>query len=120
MPPFWDRDLRELYEARLNEEDNIQAIFEPDDDELEIRRDEGLIPVVEKAVEKERPEEDELELTVHKKKEEEGDEEFTGEGMDEYDPTLELSNYKFPTLELLEEHSSGNAEVSNEDATHCG
>src|SRR5690606_7304813 len=56
------------------------------------------------------------ELTVQQKKEEVVDEdEFTGEGMEEYDPTLELSGFKFPTLELLEEHNSGNAEVSNEE-----
>jgi S-DNA-T family DNA segregation ATPase FtsK/SpoIIIE len=28
---------------------------------------------------------------------------------------LELSNYKFPTLDILEDHNSGNAEVSNEE-----
>jgi len=33
----------------------------------------------------------------------------------EYDPTLDLSSYVFPSLELLEDHHSGNAEVTNEE-----
>jgi len=32
-----------------------------------------------------------------------------------YDPTLDLSHYKFPTLDLLTEHKSPNSEVSNEE-----
>jgi DNA segregation ATPase FtsK/SpoIIIE, S-DNA-T family len=94
----------------IDEEDNIQAIFEPDGEEdMEIRRADD------KNKEKAEVEEDELELTVQQKKEEVVDEEFTGEGMEDYDPTLELSKYKFPTLDILEDHNSGNAEVSNEE-----
>ena len=96
----------------IDEEDNIRAIFEPDgeeDEDMEIRRTDD------KNEEKAAVEEDKLELTVQQKKEEVVDEEFTGEGMEDYDPTLELSNYKFPTLDILEDHNSGNAEVSNEE-----
>lgn len=32
-----------------------------------------------------------------------------------YDPKLDLSNYKFPVIELLEDHKSGNPEVTNEE-----
>lgn len=32
-----------------------------------------------------------------------------------YDPTLDLSYYKFPPIELLEDHKSTNSEVSNEE-----
>ena len=35
--------------------------------------------------------------------------------MEDYDPTLDLSSYRYPTLELLDDHVSGNAEVSNEE-----
>ena len=35
--------------------------------------------------------------------------------MEDYDPTLDLSGYKYPTLDLLDDHASGNAEVSNEE-----
>jgi len=35
--------------------------------------------------------------------------------MVDYDPTLDLSSYNYPTIELLDDHASGNAEVSNEE-----
>jgi len=34
---------------------------------------------------------------------------------EDYDPTLDLSEYKFPTLALLKDHSRGNTKVSNEE-----
>lgn len=37
------------------------------------------------------------------------------EEMEDYDPTLDLSRYKFPPLDLLEERSSGNPQVSDEE-----
>lgn len=33
----------------------------------------------------------------------------------EYDPTLDLSHYEYPSLDLLEEHSSGSSKVSQEE-----
>ncbi len=35
--------------------------------------------------------------------------------MEDYDPTLDLSNYKLPPLDLLEKHESNNFEVSDEE-----
>lgn len=35
--------------------------------------------------------------------------------LEDYDPTLDLSNYHYPPLELLEEHSSGNPKVTQEE-----
>jgi S-DNA-T family DNA segregation ATPase FtsK/SpoIIIE len=35
--------------------------------------------------------------------------------MGDYDPTLDLSHYKIPPIELLEDHKSNNSEVSNEE-----
>lgn len=34
---------------------------------------------------------------------------------DDYDPTLDLSHYEYPPLDLLEEHSSGNPKVTQEE-----
>lgn len=34
---------------------------------------------------------------------------------EDYDPTLDLSNYQYPSLELLEEHSSGNPKVTQDE-----
>lgn len=35
--------------------------------------------------------------------------------LEDYDPTLDLSHYEYPTLDLLEEHSSGNPKVTGEE-----
>ena len=46
----------------------------------------------------------------------EGDEtDYSGEGLGDYDPRLDLSKYVFPTLDLLDPHDQGNVEVSLED-----
>lgn len=37
------------------------------------------------------------------------------EDMPDFDPTLELSRYKFPPIELLEERSTGNPQVSDDE-----
>lgn len=102
--------------SKVIDDDEIKVIFEPD---LE---DEKLAGIFESDNEsdvgtsEDSEEEDKLVLTVQHKKEEE---EYEGDGEDEkmedYDPTLELSKFKFPTLELLKEHSTDNAEVSNEE-----
>lgn len=53
-------------------------------------------------------------LTVNSKdKEETVEQNITPNG--DYDPTLDLSNYQYPPLELLEEHSSGNPKVTQEE-----
>lgn len=45
-----------------------------------------------------------------------GDEtDYSGEGLGDYDPRLDLSKYVFPTLDLLDPHDQGNVEVSLED-----
>ena len=55
------------------------------------------------------PKED-LELKIEKQNEEQ-----VGHKMENYDPTLDLSNYKYPHLELLVDHSQGNIEVTKEE-----
>lgn len=61
--------------------------------------------------------EDELGITVEKKTEEEKvKENATVANLDEeYDPTLDLSNYKFPTVDLLEDHQGEKHDVSEEE-----
>lgn len=104
----------------IEEDDVVKAIFEPDnaedetDTDFEIERDEKIEEVHHEVPEEE--ELDDLTLTVTAKAaEEEGDEDYNGEGMEDYDPTLDLSSFKFPTLDLLEDHKSGNAEVTNDE-----
>jgi len=94
----------------IDEDDVVKAIFEPDAEDKEAddvqRKSSG---------DSKNKDEEDLELTIQQKKEEEALENYRPEKMEDYDPTLELSKFKFPTLELLEDHAAGNAEVSNEE-----
>ncbi|MDB5283031.1 MAG: translocase FtsK [Bacteroidota bacterium] len=56
-----------------------------------------------------------LELEVEDIKEEAIVEANTGNLGTNYDPTLDLSNYKFPGLDLLEEHGSDKVKIDNEE-----
>lgn len=55
--------------------------------------------------------EKEVELTVENPGEEESHEEV----MKDYDPTLDLSGYRYPGLSLLTDHETGNPSVSNDE-----
>lgn len=112
----------------INEDDKIEAIFDPDspvdeeDDDFEIENTlsqkdvqisiEDQIFSNEPKPEKTKPREPELD--VNKIVEEEVDAHGVSV-MEDYDPTLDLSAYNYPTLDLLDDHASGNAEVSNEE-----
>ena len=50
-----------------------------------------------------------------KNDEDDGLYEGADEEMPDFDPTLELSRYKFPPIELLEERSTGNPQVSDDE-----
>lgn len=59
-------------------------------------------------------EEEDIELTINT----ENEEETVASNLlpeEDYDPTLDLSNYQYPSLDLLEEHSSGNPKVTQEE-----
>jgi DNA segregation ATPase FtsK/SpoIIIE, S-DNA-T family len=51
-----------------------------------------------------------LDLEVH-----EAEEDTFSDKIENYDPTLDLSSYKYPHLELLAEHATGNIEVTKEE-----
>lgn len=93
----------------IDEENRIHTNFDPDSDEDLIEAETDLL------FENELKKDVDLELTVQPKVEEEETEENLVEDLEDYDPTLDLSSYKFPTLDLLEDHKSGNAEVSNDE-----
>jgi DNA segregation ATPase FtsK/SpoIIIE, S-DNA-T family len=100
----------------IEEGDVVKAIFEPDADDdidMEIEREVQVRKIAK--VEHREVEEEDLHLPVIQKISDDDTDETFGEGMEEYDPTLDLSGYKFPTLDLLEDHKSGNAEVTNEE-----
>jgi len=104
----------------IDDDDVVRAIFEPDsqDDEITAVISEMDDMEVEELNEEEEHTEDEKEdltLTVQPKVQEEETDDFQPEDMEDYDPTLDLSSYKFPTLDLLEDHKFGSAEVKNEE-----
>lgn len=100
----------------IEEGDVVKAIFEPDATEeddlgMEIERE----VKTEEVNSEEESDDDELDITVVSKPGDNDTDEVYGQGMEDYDPTLDLSGFKFPTIELLEDHKSGNAEVTNEE-----
>ena len=104
----------------ITEDDLIEAIFDPDSNEepefeKNITSKDIMASIDSQQDGTEEGDEDEgPELLVEKAADDE-DEEYENEGIEDYDPTLDLSNYKFPSLELLDDHTSDNAEVSNEE-----
>ncbi len=56
-----------------------------------------------------------LDLTIEKVEEEEVDDDYENEPLGDYDPTLDLSSYQLPGIELLDDHSADNSEVSMEE-----
>jgi len=100
----------------IDDDDVVRAIFEPDSGQNDSNIEELDIEVSERSEQTTEDDSEELELTVQTKvKEEEDTSEAKTEELEDYDPTLDLSNYKFPTLDLLEDHDFGNAEVTNEE-----
>ncbi len=81
-------------------------------DEWEIDKPEDLLDY--KATPEGEEDEEDIELTVNTENlEETVSRNIEPEG--DYDPTLDLSNYQYPALDLLEEHSSGNPKVTQEE-----
>ena len=93
----------------IDNDDIVKAIFEPDDE------DDNLVIEKVNYQEPEFDNEDNNELLFPEKPDYDETDEELYEKMEDYDPTLDLSDFKYPTMELLEEHNSGNAEVSNEE-----
>lgn len=93
----------------IDDDDIVKAIFESDanDDNLIIEKVNNSEPASDYEVNNN--------LQFNAKSEEDETKDELYEKMEEYDPTLDLSDFKFPVMELLEDHNSGNAEVSNEE-----
>lgn len=101
----------------IEEDDVVKAIFEPDDVDMDMEIEREIkVKDIDTKVNPELDEEDDvLDVAVVAKYNDDDTDETYGEGMEDYDPTLDLSGFKFPTIELLEDHKSGNAEVTNEE-----
>lgn len=84
--------------------------FNIDDDGIDRGEELGKKAEVHKII----PDEvDGLDITVENT--DDFEEEYENMPQEEYDPTLDLSNYSFPTIELLEDYSHLKTEVSDEE-----
>ncbi|MCY1723093.1 DNA translocase FtsK 4TM domain-containing protein [Prolixibacteraceae bacterium Z1-6] len=103
----------------IDDDDVVRAIFEPDEDDDIISPSASNLEVeVSDPEQEDAPaeiEEEDLKLVVEKKIEEENADGDKPVELEDYDPTLDLSDFKFPTLDLLEDHKFGNAEVKNDE-----
>lgn len=82
-------------------EDNVQEL------DPEIKNNDKTIDEDSEDDEQEAENSDDFEITINKDTEETSEKDIVIE-IDPYDPTLDLSNYKYPTIDLLEAHGSGN------------
>jgi len=98
----------------IEDDDVVKAIFgsgsDDDDIDMEIERE---VAAPKSKIAAVKPDDDELDVVS--KANDDDTEEYFGDEKGDYDPTLDLSGFKFPTLDLLEDHKSGNAEVSNDE-----
>jgi S-DNA-T family DNA segregation ATPase FtsK/SpoIIIE len=60
--------------------------------------------------------EEDIEIAIEDTKDSEQPEELTEtDELEDFDPTLELSNYQLPSIELLDKHESSDTNVTNEE-----
>ena len=57
----------------------------------------------------------ELDLVIQNQINEEYSEEENPDGLVDYDPTLDLSSYQFPSLDLLDDHGADNTQVTMDE-----
>lgn len=97
--------------AKVAEGNNVEIVYAGNNgyDNLELEREEIF------REEEQIPKEPVKEIrTIEPSEDDDLLDEVDGE-LENYDPTLELSRYKFPPLELLEERSTGNPQVSDDE-----
>lgn len=106
-------------EENIFAKDNIGAEAMPVQEPIDLEVDPVEEPVMElisaKPAKKGKKDDSPLELEVNETVEEPEAEATKGSFETTYDPTLDLSNYKFPTLDLLEEHGSDKVKIDAEE-----
>ncbi len=102
----------------LTKDDDDDLIFETEFPQQEKQHQQEPFTVTEKTTIKSEPQEDkeDLELTVKNAGlTEQAGEAFKNLPLEDYDPTLELSTFELPPIDLLEKHDSQNSNVTNEE-----
>ncbi|MEI7829538.1 MAG: DNA translocase FtsK 4TM domain-containing protein [Prolixibacteraceae bacterium] len=98
--------------SKVADDDEVKIVYsEPDDDTIELEMGEIF-------VEKESyqaPEKLPIATPVYERNGLEHDEDDSEIEEGDYDPTLDLSRYIFPTIDLLEERATGNPQVTNDE-----
>ncbi|HYW95018.1 MAG TPA: DNA translocase FtsK 4TM domain-containing protein, partial [Bacteroidales bacterium] len=100
--------LKEVAEEEQEEEGTVN-----DESDLDFTINEKKPGHEEEELKQEDHSEDDVEMTVEQSENDETD--STGSLQEDYDPTLDLSSYKYPSLKLLKDHEIGNPSVSNEE-----
>ncbi|MGE4587413.1 MAG: DNA translocase FtsK 4TM domain-containing protein [Mangrovibacterium sp.] len=106
---------------RINEHDQVETVFDPDtgsaefEEQIDAEKESRHVPDRLGAGEAQPDPHAGPEMTVEKKEEEQNEHYKAGADLESYDPTLDLPGYKFPSIDLLDDHTSDNAEVSNEE-----
>ena len=104
-----------LNELPIEADTPIASVFQEDEKIESTPFDTSITESKPAATEKNKPaEDDEVEIEVQRITEETAAEQKQDE-TDFYDPTLDLSSYQRPLLELLEEHTNKEAPVSDEE-----
>ena len=104
-----DIDLEEEYIPNIKEEK--EPVAETSEIELDIDSDFEEAP----NTKIQNSEDDDLELTIETTRIKEESVSINHTPMEDFDPTLDLSNYNYPGLDLLEDHHINNSEVSKEE-----
>ncbi len=104
-----DIDLEEEYIANIKEEK--EPVAETSEIELDIDSDFEEAP----NTKIQNSEDDDVELTIETTRIKEESVSINHTPMEDFDPTLDLSNYNYPGLDLLEDHHINNSEVSKEE-----
>ncbi len=124
-------------DSKMGDEENQEVPFEDfanEDNPVETDENDDLVfetefPQSERAAENEsftvktinseeeaEPQDDQAELTIEQVRiQEEEVETLDPMPLNDYDPTLELSSFELPSIDLLEKHDSGNSSVTNEE-----
>ncbi|RZT95612.1 S-DNA-T family DNA segregation ATPase FtsK/SpoIIIE [Ancylomarina subtilis] len=104
-----DINLEEEYIPNIKEEK--EPVAETSEIELDIDSDFEEAP----NTKIQNSEDDDLELTIETTRIKEESVSINHTPMEDFDPTLDLSNYNYPGLDLLEDHHINNSEVSKEE-----
>jgi S-DNA-T family DNA segregation ATPase FtsK/SpoIIIE len=116
-------NLEDVEESIEEEKDFMQDTSkqgkEPETNQTELLTESEFTPkeeiILEKKTNKNKEPKEDLELKIENISKQEETVNIKHTPMEDFDPTLDLSNYKYPPIDLLEAHNSSNSSVSKEE-----